>query len=410
MLPDIYVDLANPQSVQPLLYKVFPSWSSNNTAALHPQQQLIDDTEDPIFIEQLTGGITNKLFQVTHAPSGAKVLIRAYGKGTSAIIDRDREVSTHMHLHSVGLAPPLYARFGNGLVYAYMPGKAVNYQYLSDPTVARAIARRISQWHRKLNPAAIESLIVAQKQSRSAASGGEAKPETFPKNMWELLASWIECMPENLVKGVTRKDLRSELQWIKTNLGNLGGDLVTAHCDLLAGNVIVPEDWVPTPRMSTPSPDRRNAPTSSSTSSTAASTPKKELEVAFIDYEYAMLAPRAFDLANHFMEWQGFDCVTELIPDPSKSNPVLRSWAASYLDVKEATATSSSATTAATKQIDELLDQVLAYWGMPGFYWGIWSAIQSVISDIDFDYASYANSRLQEYWEWKKGYTASTSA
>lgn len=39
--------------------------------------------------------------------------------------------------------------------------------------------------------------------------------------------------------------------------------------------------------------------------------------------------------------------------------------------------------------------------GIPGLYWGIWALIQAQISEIDFDYASYAELRLKEYWDWK---------
>lgn len=36
---------------------------------------------------------------------------------------------------------------------------------------------------------------------------------------------------------------------------------------------------------------------------------KDEVEtVNFIDYEYAIPSPAAFDIANHFAEWGGYDC------------------------------------------------------------------------------------------------------
>ena len=38
---------------------------------------------------------------------------------------------------------------------------------------------------------------------------------------------------------------------------------------------------------------------------------------------------------------------------------------------------------------------------MPGLYWGIWSLIQATISRKDFDYASYADIRLAEYFDWR---------
>jgi ethanolamine kinase len=51
--------------------------------------------------------------------------------------------------------------------------------------------------------------------------------------------------------------------------------------------------------------------------------------------------------------------------------------------------------------IDQLYEQVDNFRGVPGFYWGVWSLIQATISNIDFDYASYAEIRLGEYWAWK---------
>lgn len=32
----------------------------------------------------------------------------------------------------------------------------------------------------------------------------------------------------------------------------------------------------------------------------------------------------------------------------------------------------------------------------------MWSLIQAQISQIDFDYAGYAETRLGEYWAWKR--------
>lgn len=51
--------------------------------------------------------------------------------------------------------------------------------------------------------------------------------------------------------------------------------------------------------------------------------------------------------------------------------------------------------------LDVLSDEVDRFRGMPGFYWGVWALIQATISQIDFDYASYAEVRLDEYWSWR---------
>ena len=52
------------------------------------------------------------------------VLIRVYGHGTNLIIDRHREFISHLILNSIGLAPPVFARFKNGLVYGYLDGRS----------------------------------------------------------------------------------------------------------------------------------------------------------------------------------------------------------------------------------------------------------------------------------------------
>lgn len=77
------------------------------------------------------------------------------------------------------------------------------------------------------------------------------------------------------------------------------------------------------------------------------------------------------------------------------------------------------------KVLDKLFADVDRYRGIPGFYWyvilfslclhqmgikltarilsrGVWSLIQAQISQIDFDYASYAELRLGEYWAWRE--------
>ena len=79
---------------------------------------------------------------------------------------------------------------------------------------------------------------------------------------------------------------------------------VFAHCDLLSANVIV-----------TPS------------SSNTQSSPDEAKEVNFIDYEYATSSPAAFDIANHFAEWGGFDCDYNMLPTRS----VRRKFLSDYL-------------------------------------------------------------------------------
>lgn len=50
---------------------------------------------------------------------------------------------------------------------------------------------------------------------------------------------------------------------------------------------------------------------------------------------------------------------------------------------------------------DALLDEVDGYRGMPGLYWGLHALLQIKITHVEFDWASYAKRRLEEYWAWR---------
>lgn len=146
-----------------------------------------------------------------------------------------------------------------------------------------------------------------------------------------------------------------------------------AHCDLLSGNVIIQ------PQSATTAP---NAPKT----------------VSFIDYEYATPSPAAFDIANHFAEWGGFDCEHDLLPTKSQRQDFIREYIGSYYAHLGENKSEDELQT----EMSRLGAEVDIFRGIPGFYWGIWALIQAVISQIDFDYASYAEIRLGEYWGWRE--------
>ena len=117
--------------------------------------------------------------------------------------------------------------------------------------------------------------------------------------------------------------------------------------------------------------------------------------VNFIDYEYATPGPAAFDLANHFSEWGGFDCDYAALPTRSTRRHFIQEYISSYAKHSDMLDASE------TYYVDKLTKEVDLFRGMPGLYWGIWGLIQATISQIDFDYASYADTRLKEYRDWR---------
>ncbi|PNS19816.1 Ethanolamine kinase 2 [Sphaceloma murrayae] len=369
-----YDPLNSEKSALTLLYTLLPEWRHS---------------EGKIELVRFTDGITNTLLKAEKRRPGSTqeevdeeaVLLRAYGEGTDVLIDREREIRAHSLLASKGLAPPLFARFNNGLLYKFIAGDVCSAQDLRKRDVYCAVAEKLGQWHGSLPIAAISDINDIQSPGVNGhVNGGEAKSTVPFPNLWSVLQSWIDALPAQSDTQRQRiKTLQTEFDLLKSRLirtrGLYGKDYIFSHCDLLCGNVIV---------------DRSHA-TNGHTS--GSSLPK----IDFIDYEYATPAPAAFDIANHFAEWGGLDCDYTAMPTTSQRREFIQHYVHTYRQH----ASPDSPDSSMPKAVDHLLDQVDLYRGVPGFYWGVWALIQAQISQIDFDYPSYAEVRLGEYYAWK---------
>lgn len=157
------------------------------------------------------------------------------------------------------------------------------------------------------------------------------------------MEKWIAALPNTTEEQKTRQQtlaaecarVRSELD-TKTGLGESG--LVFSHCDLLSANCIIQ------PRTETADPNIE--------------------DINFIDYEYATPCPAAFDIANHFAEWIGFDCDYNRTPTRKTRRGFLEEYVKSFDQFQ-----SLGSQEERGKVLDQLFDQVDQYRGMPGFYW-----------------------------------------
>ncbi|KAK7969917.1 ethanolamine kinase [Apiospora saccharicola] len=368
-----------------------------DASALRLVTALRPDWAEPsakVEFKRFTDGITNTLLKAVNKREGASkedidieaILLRAYGHGTDVLIDRQRETQNHELLMQHGLAPELLARFSNGMMYRYLRGTVTTPKDLREPRVYLAVARRLAQWHATM-PCVHSASATSNGEtgSKNGTSSGMVAPNKPPPNVWTVMQKWLHALPHETEAEQTRqKSLQEELHWLikelsqRPGLGEYG--LVFAHCDLLSGNVIIEPK--------------------------AAGSPDMEDSVAFIDYEYATPSPAAFDLANHFAEWGGFDCDFTVLPTRSQR----REFIAEYIRAYFAQLPSGPADVDVDSEIDKMCQEVDAFRGLPGFYWGIWALIQATISQIDFDYASYAEIRLGEYWAWKAEHTGQRKA
>lgn len=359
------------------------------------------DAGSSVEFVRFTDGITNTLLKAVNKKAGLSkdevdkeaILLRAYGNGTDLIIDRHRETQNHELLMKHGLAPELLGRFENGMLYRFVQGTVTQPEDLRKPTIYKAVAHRLAQWHAVV-PCIPGRTGHSRKGSKTEACTGPAgalgdaefqhaldqvAPGKPPPNVWTVMQKWIFALPtETEIQRARQAELQRELTGLVAELSQRPGlgvnGLVFAHCDLLSGNVIV----LP----------KSHATTSEKTAET----------VTFIDYEYATPSPAAFDIANHFAEWGGFDCDYSVLPTRSQRREFVTEYIHAYFSMLRE---QPSAPVDKAAEVEKLLAEVDVFRGLPGFYWGIWALIQATISEIDFDYATYAETRLGEYYAWR---------
>lgn len=252
--------------------------------------------------------------------STTKFLVRLYGQHTDRFIDRQEEMANFHFLASHGLAPPLYASFANGLLYGYIPGSACTPNDF--PPLSQAIATHLRSWHQLPIPPHSESKL-------------------FP-----TMEKWLNLLKPSVPLALFNQ-LSSALTELQRRLPQ--SRLVFSHNDLLSGNILKLKDG----------------------------------SVRFIDYEYGGIGYAAFDIANHFCEWAGFECDWSKFPTPEQQRQFLRT----YL---------------ATSHVESMYQEVQKYFLASHLFWCLWGYLQSITEKtIDFDYAAYAQRRWKGYVQWE---------
>ncbi|CAM9804365.1 unnamed protein product [Chrysoparadoxa australica] len=113
------------------------------------------------------------------------------------------------------------------------------------------------------------------------------------------------------------------------------------------------------------------------------------LHALLTDYEYSGYNVRGFDLGNHFCEWMAnYATSTPHVVDvnlfPTKEERL--AFMRAYLGQ------------CATTESAEALDNEAMHYALAShLMWALWGVIESTISEIDFDYAAYAQQRIEAF-------------
>ncbi len=352
------------QSCAELLRLVLPTWFSTSSEALGGDGQEVEYVE-------CKDGITNKLMRCTHVATRTSILIRAYGKKSELIINRGAELVNFVILSRLGLSPPLHARFTNGFVYGYVEGRAFAPGELAQPRFARLIAAKMAEWHqiRVGGGGGGCSGGATSTTATSTTATTEGGAQLFP-----TLTKWLNGLPGAYESAANQAAfeahisvpyLAEQVELLRAAAAALESPAVFCHNDLLSGNIIL-----------SPAEDA----------------------VTFIDFEYGAPNYGAFDIGNHFCEYAGFACDYSQYPSEADQ----RRWLGYYVDGQACACGACGACGACdahsrAAQIDRLYVEVGVFALGAHLYWCLWALVQAHVSEIDFDYMSYAVLRLARY-------------
>ena len=261
-------------------------------------------------VVQLEGGITNRNFRVNFG--GTNYVVRLPGKKTSALgIDREAERMATKAAARLGIAPKVAAKAQDPpcLVTWFVPGHRVSAEELRQPELLDSVAADLRAFHDSGTelPTTFETVELAESYTRIAAEHGIELPASYGDAHRRAVA---------IRKAVAR---------------SLDHAPVPCHNDLLTANFILDGE-----------------------------------RVQMIDWEYAGMGDRWFDLGN-------FSVNNELTDEHEQR--LLTTYFGEPPDARRL---------ATLKLFRFMSDLREAMWGV----------VQSAISELDFDFTGYATKHF----------------
>lgn len=272
-----------------------------------------------IRITQLSGGITNKLYRIRSEKGDYTV--RIYGDKTDLFINRDHEIQAQTEMARIGVGAPLIKYLPErGVTIVEFIGDAIvlNNDHFLDQSLVPMIVEPIRKIH--------DSGVTLEKIFN---------PLVEVKKMAAILSDLNAAYPEFDIDGtIVRLDNLSRIIDIPES------KYTACHNDLLADNFILINE------------DARE---------------QYQSPMYIIDWEYAGMAPKFYDIADMFQEI--------LVPRDNEKRIV-----EAYCDGKD---------------FDRTLYLIDLFKPFPDIYWFLWSLIQLNVSKISFDYYNYGKVKYE---------------
>jgi len=272
-----------------------------------------------IEISELSGGITNKLYRVKSEKGDLSV--RIYGDKTELFINRDYEAHALAEMAKIGVSSRLVK---------YMPELGVTIvDFIDDSIVLKnanfsdvSLHARIVDPIRKIHNSGIEFKKIFN-------------PLVEVKRMDSILRGLNVSYPEFDIAGTIRR-----LEKLDAVINIPESQYVACHNDLLADNFILIKEGFE---------HRYDSP------------------LYIIDWEYAGMAPKYYDIADMFQEI--------LVPRDSEK-AIVREYCQD-------------------RDFDKTLYYIDLFKPYPDIFWFLWSLIQLNISTIKFDFYNYGKIKYE---------------
>jgi thiamine kinase-like enzyme len=270
-------------------------------------------------ISQLSGGITNKLYRVKSEKGD--LTVRIYGDKTELFIHRDFEAQAIEEMAKIGVSSKLVK---------YMPEAGVTIvEFIDDSIVLtnehfldKSLYRKIVGPIRKIHTRGVKLKKVFN-------------PVVEVGKMSSILEGLNVKYPEFDIDETVKR-----LEKLSAVINIPEADFTACHNDLLADNfILIKEEFEH----------------------------KYDSPMYIIDWEYAGMAPKYYDIADMFQE--------VLVPREAEKLIVTE-----YCDGQD---------------FDKTLYYIDLFKPFPDIYWFLWSLIQLNISTIEFDFYNYGKIKYE---------------
>ncbi|CAG8783197.1 16743_t:CDS:2 [Gigaspora margarita] len=307
-----------------------------------------------LIVTRVSGALTNCVFfvekrQVIDNGSPMKVVLRIYGKGADQFCSRDDELKWLKFLSPYGIGPLLLLIFSNGRFEKFLESTTLTTKEVKCSNTYIHVAKRMASLHNMvhLNPPerGTDPLVFVNITKWFSIVSNNS--QNFSKKQ------------SNILQKFNLSSLKNEIRLMKQKLLLINSPIVLAHNDLQPGNILRLTDGSD--------------------------------ELVAVDFEYAGYNYRGFDIGNFFCEFM-FD-----YHNP-KPHVLHKDWYPKDVDklkFLESYLSDDSNSPIPDDVLQKLVIECDAFALSSHVMWGLWGLIQSLQSNINFDYFEYAIQRLR---------------